>query len=337
MFSLYLAITILLGLSIYLLRHRRAANLALLLFTIALGFTVLEGYYRYLYVKSDGMGQLMKNFSDRYYRLDKYGLRDSHLPLSQSQANLIVLGDSHVFGAGLKKSSQRFSHLLAKEYPSLHVVTLGFPGWDTKTEAEKFMHYVGASEARIPLVVLAYFYNDIEEEATPADYERDKTAQAPAKATALDHAFQVAAHYSRLIEMMYYRIGYPRLVSDRLGQIQLFYADPIVRDRHLATLEQFRDTLRERYSAHLLVVLLPYLHSTELLNRTKFYQDFEQALRQRQFDFISMQPVFASYGVKKLWVNRFDPHTNPFANRLIAREITDHLEKEPSVLAPPQR
>lgn len=333
MFIAYALVTILLGYGVFLLRHHWTANLALLLFTLSLCFTGMEAYYRYFYVKSDGMGALMKNFSDRYYRLDSHGLRASHLPLSKTKDNLIVLGDSHVFGAGLKHPSDRFAELLAKHHPALHVINLGFPGWDTKTEAVQFEKYVGDNHARIPLVILTYFYNDIEEEATPADRERNKSPQPAGTETALDRALQSISRYSRFVQMIYYRIGYPRLVQDRLGQIQQFYQDPIVRDRHLATLVRFRDVLKQRYSANLLIVLLPYLHNEELLHKTAFYGMFEQALAQRGFDFVSLQPVFATYPVEKLWVNRFDPHTNPFANRLIAEAIIKHLSQHPEALS----
>jgi hypothetical protein len=332
LFIIYLAATLFFGLLVYVLRRHWSANLALLLFTVTFIFTVIETYYRYFYCQSDGLGMLMKNFAARYYQYDRYGLRDSHLPLSKSKPNLIVLGDSHVFGAGLKHPRDRFSELLAGRYPDLHVVNLGFPGWDTKTEMVQFEKYIGQTNARIPLVVLAYFFNDIEEEATPADRERDPSPYPPAKANSVDRILQSTSKYSRAIEMFYYRIGYPRLVRDRLGQIQRFYQDPIICNRHLATLEQFRTLLRDRYSANLLVVLLPYLHTKELLEKKQFYQNFEIALWQRGFSYLSMQPIFSSYGVSKLWVNRFDPHTNPFANRLVADAIGDYLKRHPEML-----
>ena len=80
MFTAYVAGTILFGLSVYFLRRSWAGNLALLLFSLSLCFTSLEGYYRFLYLQSDGMGRLMKNFAARYYRIDSHGLRASHLP-----------------------------------------------------------------------------------------------------------------------------------------------------------------------------------------------------------------------------------------------------------------
>jgi hypothetical protein len=329
LFSVYVAVAILLGLLVYFLRQSRAANVALLLFSLTFCFTCLEAYYRFFYIKSDGFGQLMKNFSARYYHLDAYGLRASHLPLSQTKDNLIVIGDSHVFGAGLKYPAERFSELLAAHYPHLHVVNLGLPGWDTKTELEQFTKYVGQSRVSIPLVILTYFFNDIEEDVSASDREADKPPHPPARETGLDRALQSVSKYSRLVEMLYYRLGYPRLVHDRIDQIQRFHKNPVIRSRHLATLERFRGLVEKRYSARLLIVVLPYLHSDPLLHETKFYQKFEKTLGDHGFDYIAMQPVFAIYGAGKLRVNRFDPHPNRFANQLIAKAIIDYLDKHP--------
>jgi hypothetical protein len=332
LFIIYLLVTAFLGLLVYLLRRHWAANVALLLCTVCLFFTGLEAYYRYLYCQSDGLGMLMDNFARRYYRYDSYGLRASHLPPSANKDNLIILGDSHVFGAGLKDPNERFSALLAAHYPALHVVNLAQPGWDTKTEAGQFEHYLDGTKAHIPLVILAYFFNDIEEEATPEDRKRDPSPYPAAQETALDRALQWASRYSRAIQMFYYRLGYPRLVRDRLGQIQLFYKDPLVRNRHLETLERFRDQLRQRYGANLLLVLLPYLHTEKLLHNDSFYRSFEKTLAHHGFQYLSMQPVFERHKVKELQVNRYDPHTNGFANRLIAEAIIDYLNRHPAML-----
>ncbi len=333
MFTVYIAVTIALGVSVYFLRQTRAANAALMLCSLSLCLTSLEAYYRFFYIQSDGLGRGMENFSDRYYRFDSYGLRDSHLPLSETKENLVVVGDSHVFGAGLESTSERFSERLAAHYPDLHVINLGLPGWDTKTETAKLTQYLGQGNAAIPLVVLTYFFNDIEEDVTAADFERVTGPIPPVKATAVDDALQWISKYSRLVELFYYRIGYPRLVRDRLGQIQMFYKDPAIISRHVATLEHFRSLVEEQYSARLLVVVLPYLHSDRLLKKTGFYRGFDKKLSKHGFSYLDMQPVFATYGVHKLWVNRFDPHTNGFANQLIAESIIRFLDQHSEVFS----
>jgi hypothetical protein len=343
LFTAYIAVTIALGLLVYLLRHGRIANVALMVFSLSLCLTAIEGYYRFFYIQSDGFGRLMKNFADRYYRFDSYGLRDSHLPLSETKANLVVVGDSHVFGAGLKFTSERFSERLAARYPDLHVINLGLPGWDTKTETARLTEYLGHRSApiappgqghppRIQLVVLTYFFNDIEEDVTAGDRERITGPIPPAKATAADAVLQWISKYSRFVELFYYRIGYPRLVRDRLDQIQMFYKDPAIMSRHLATLEQFRSVVEGQYSARLLVVILPYLHSDALLNKTSLYRGFAKKLSEHDFNYIDMQPIFAAYGVQKLRVNRFDPHTNSFANQLIAGTVIAFLDQHPEKL-----
>jgi hypothetical protein len=327
-------VTFALGFAIYWLRRSFAANIALVLLSVSLCFTGLEAYFRFFYIKSDGFGRLEKNFAARYYRLDSYGLRDSHLPLSTAQDNIVVLGDSFVFGAGLKSTSDRLCEQLAAHYPQHHFVNLGLPGWDTRTEIERTNKYLDDTSAVIPLVVLVYFFNDIEEDVTPADRARVVPPLAPSKETAIDRALQRLADYSRFVEFVYFRVRYPRLVSDRLTQIQMFYNDPEIRARHLASLERLRSLLTERYRARLLIVVLPYLHSDELLHRTAFYRDFENALDERGFSYIDMQPVFAKYGAGKLWVHRFDPHTNPFANELMAKSVADYLTLHPDALQP---
>lgn len=326
MFVIYIAVTGALGVSVYLLKRNRLANLALMLFSLSLCLTGLEAYYRFFYCQSDGFGRLSKNFSERYYRLDAYGLRASNLPLSETKDNLVVVGDSHVFGAGLKSPSERFSEKLAAHYPELHVINLGWPGWDTKTETGQLTKYLGDTRARIPLVVLTYFFNDIEEDVTAADRQRLTPSTPPAEPTRVDQALQWLSNYSRFLELFYYRIGYPRLVRDRLDQIQSFYKDPAIMKQHLATLEQFRSVAEKRYSARLLVVILPFLHSEELLHNNEPYESFRDSLSSHGFNWCDMQPVFVSHGLNKLRVNRFDPHTNAYANQLIAEAIISDFD-----------
>ena len=329
---IFIAITAALAGAVYLLRRRKIAKPLLLLCSLSLCFTAAETYFRFFYVRSDGFARLSKNFADRYYKIDAFGLRASNLPPSEEKPNLVLLGDSHVFGAGLKQPSERLSEQLAVHYPQLHVVNLGYPGWDTRTQTEQLTQHLGNAGARIPLIVLAYFFNDIEEDVTPADRERLAPPVQPEQPTVLDRILQKAAVYSRFVELFYYRIGYPRLVRDRLEQIRTFYQDAEIRQRHLTTLERLREVAREQYSANLLVVLLPYLHSEELLNRVEFYAPFRAALGARGFESIDLQPVFATHGASRLIVHRFDPHTNAFANQLAAKEVVSYLDSHPAML-----
>lgn len=330
---IFLGITCVLAVGVYLVRNTRAANLLLLLATLSACLLGCETYYRYFYCQSDGFGRVEKNFARRYYKLDQFGLRDSNLPASETKPNLVVVGDSHVFGAGLKSPKQRFSNLLARHYKDLHVLNIGFSGWDTVTEARKVREYLGDTRARIPLVILTYFFNDVEEDVTPADRIRLATSSPPTP-TVVDRTLQALSEHSRFVEVFYYHLGYPRLVRHRLEEIGRFYHDNAIMERHLATLENLRTSLRTNYSARLLIVVLPYLHSEELLTSADVYEPFRAALAEHQFDTVDMQPVFAGYSAKKLAVNRFDPHTNAFANRLIADQIISYLTAHPDTMTP---
>ncbi len=148
---IYVAITVALGCAVFLLRRSALGKVALMLFTVTLCFGALETYYRYFYVRSDGFGRLSRNFAERYYHLDEHGLRASNLPPSREKRNIIVLGDSHVFGAGLKRPSERLSEQLAARHPQLHVINLGLSGWDTRTQIDQLTSRLGDTQASIPL------------------------------------------------------------------------------------------------------------------------------------------------------------------------------------------
>ena len=329
---IYVAVTAALGWLVFLLRRNALGQVALMLFTLSLCFLALETYYRFFYVRSDGFGRLSRNFAERYYQLDEHGLRASNLPPSAEKENIVVLGDSHVFGAGLKQPSERLSEQLAARYRQMHVINLGLPGWDTRTQIEQLTTLLGDTRARIPLIVLTYFFNDIEEDVSAADRERLVAPAAPPEPTVLDRALQSISNHSLCVELFYYRIGYPRLVRDRLEQIRTFYEDPAVLQQHLATLERLREVARDRYSANVLALLLPYLHSEELLNRVEFYQRFARELSARGFHVVDMQPIYARHGTSKLIIHRFDPHTNAFANQLAADAVVSYLNARPELL-----
>lgn len=331
-FAAYLIVTFGLAFALYSVRRTRLANLTLLFFSLSLCVTGLEAYYRFFYAESDGFARLSKNFQERYYHWDAYGLRTSNLPLAATKKNIVVIGDSHVFGAGLKSPAERFSAKLGAHYPDFHVINLGMSGWDTKTETAQLTKFLGHSRAPIPLVVLAYFFNDIEEDVTAEDRLRLVPPTPPAEPTAIDRAFQRLSNCSRFVELFYYRVGYPRLVRDRLDQIQLFYRDPSLMTRHLESLEQFRSLVEKQYSARLLIVILPFLHSEELLHKNEFYENFRQTLSQHGFNSVDMQPVFARYRTNQLCLSKFDPHPNAFANQLIADAIISHLDAHPDHL-----
>ena len=312
----------------------RLGNLALFLFSLALCLTGLEGYYHFFFAESDGFGQLSRNFAARYYRYDQFGLRGSNLPPSETELNLVFAGDSFVFGHGLKSINDRFSNKVAGHYPNLHVINIGFMGWDTKTETSEVKRFLGETKAAIPLVVLTYFFNDIEEDITPADRARLIPVVMAPKPSTTDKVFQALSKQSRFIELFYYRFVYPRLVSSRLDQILMFYNDAEIVGRHLASLEEFRSMVSNQYGARLLLIVLPYLHSDQLLHDNAFYERFRNRLNEHRFEYIDMQPIFANYTVKKLQVNRFDPHTNAFANDLIADAVLKHLSQYPEDLRP---
>src|SRR4029078_6112892 len=133
---------------------------------------------------------------------------------------------SFVFGAGVKSTADRFSEILVQHYPGFHVVSIGLGGWDTKPERAEDTKHLGDTHASIPLVILTYFYNDIEEEVTAADRARLLPPIPETKPSRTDKLLQLCSKQSRFVELFYYRFRFPYLVRPRLEQILMFYRDP---------------------------------------------------------------------------------------------------------------
>ena len=90
--------------------------------------------------------------------------------------------------------------------------------------------------------------------------------------------------------------------------------------------------VEKQYSAHLLIVILPFLHSKELLRKNELYEPLRQSLSEHGFTYLEMQPILAKYRTKQLCVSEFDPHTNAFANQLTADAIISYLKAHPDHL-----
>jgi hypothetical protein len=106
-------------------------------------------------------------------RTNTLGFRDvEHAGKAAGVTRVAVLGDSFVFGSGVRQD-ETLTHLLAARLgPSFEVVNLGVPGYGTD-QALLTLRRWGPLLA--PDVVLSgFFWNDIMENASPKIYEMEK-------------------------------------------------------------------------------------------------------------------------------------------------------------------
>ena len=107
-----------------------------------------------------------ENFAKKYYKEDKWGFRDSLLPLSLQKLNIIILGDSFVYGHGFKSPEARYSNMLRGMLEDFHVVNLSECGASTDEEILFLLEH-RRRKAKTSLIVLNYVFNDIESSIPP--------------------------------------------------------------------------------------------------------------------------------------------------------------------------
>ena len=89
------------------LRLLLVGNLALLLSLLAVSFTALETYYRFLYDSTDsfGLSKAMDRWMERHYQANDWGFRDnidySSRRSASSDQRITFLGDSFTAGHGI--------------------------------------------------------------------------------------------------------------------------------------------------------------------------------------------------------------------------------------------
>lgn len=276
----------------------------------------IEVYFQYVWARSDSYGWLSRNFARQHYHADVHGYRDSGLPLSEERENLVIVGDSLVFGAGLEDAGQRYANLVRLARPDLHVVVLSTIGGGTRDET-RFLARHARSQARTRAVILNYTFNDIQD-ATPEDF----IAMPPGHALWKPYFERIES-----LRHLYYRVAISERAYDvyRTGRLQEAYADPGLLAAHTRDLRAFGEVARERYRAPVVLVLWPDLTRRE---RDPAYERIAAVGEAQGFAVVDLVPALVGHEVSELVVSERDRHPSPLANRLIADRVLRSIPGE---------
>lgn len=96
----------------------------------------------------------------RFYTTNKYGLRGAVIPIADSydKKNIVLLGDSYVFGIGVNDGEEFASILAEKLKQEFNVINMGMGGWGLTQEIRRFYDF--GRLYRPSLVVLMFSGND---------------------------------------------------------------------------------------------------------------------------------------------------------------------------------
>lgn len=149
------------------MRHAKyLVSLTLTLITIYFCYYIAETYFfdKFFYQKSVKYGYI--SIKDENSNLKKYGNRSFYLNNIDSQTfdknkfNIVIIGDSYVWGTGIK-NNQRFSKLLENKLNQdkpTRVVSLGKPGWNI---IDYLREYELISKYNPDIIIFTLVTNDI--------------------------------------------------------------------------------------------------------------------------------------------------------------------------------
>lgn len=131
------------------MKNRVKENMLLLVLVLIIIIVILEFFFRFFYIETDSMGITLSGgkWKERYCRYNNEGFRDNknfYIGKPEGVFRIGILGDSFVFGYGIKKIENRFSDILEKSIRdtygiSCEVYNIAKCGWNTLDEQNYFL------------------------------------------------------------------------------------------------------------------------------------------------------------------------------------------------------
>ncbi len=311
--------------------HQALIGLAFWLFLFVIVFSAFEGYFRYIYDKTDTLGFLKVNekWMQRhvvYTTYKQYYFRTMPFSFEKPEGTIRigVMGDSIAFGAGIKDPANRFSDLFEKKLNGAgykaQVINFAIPGYDTYGETQI---YKGVKDLHFDILVWSYFLNDIEDaggQTTPGSAILAKNSQ---RAKILE----AMSNFSYFLDYVYWRITSTHQTTiNELGQADLnAYRNPDRLTKHYSDIRRFVEELKSDNVVPV-VVVFPYI--AQIGPNYPAYDIHE-----------TIAKIFGANGVKSidlidnlkdkdarsLWASNFDPHPNEYVHSLAADRLFNKI------------
>lgn len=258
------------------------------------------------------------------YETNSLGLRNEEVQFGKQETTfrLLVLGDSFIWGDGLKQneliSSKIASQLDKKDPRNVEVINGGIGGFNTKDEYNQLVRLFPYYEP--DLVILFFFTNDV----LATDTSNQITNW---KVNLNDFLRENSAFYS----FLYYSIK--NFLSLNSGAPSLFLpSDYFDIDDSKPGWVNFKKYFRliksfcAQNNTLLLFVIIPTLTNLDsnypYIDIQNKVTAFVSSLNTKVYDLF---PTFSNYPASELWVSSHNKHWNDKATSLAAKELSDFI------------
>jgi len=294
-----------------------------------LTFSVFEGYFRYVYDESDGLGflQVNKRWQERHVVYNNFFKRDKNFKVEKPDGiiRIGILGDSITFGAGIANTEDRFSNILQKNLGesgiNAEVYNLGVPGLDSHEEIKL---YQDLSYLNFDIVVWQYFLNDIQPE------DKGEPAKIISKNAYANDFMRWLTENSTFFDFLYWRFSSKYSTTfDQLGTHYLsMYSDESALKSHEEELSKFIGELRGQ-DKKIIVIIFPFI---ELLGpnypATEAHNKLQHFFKSQDIQAIDLLDNLKSENWKDLVASKFDTHPNEKVHMLAAEKLYEKVYLE---------
>lgn len=253
------------------------------------------------------------------YHTNRYGLRgpDFSAQKPPGVTRILILGDSFVFGEGVKDedtvTAQLQRLLNARGNETFEIINTAVGSWDTDCEVNYLERYGLSFEPDI--VMVGYVLND-----TPSDIGVDMwdNVTSTSQNRALRESYLVSYVYSMIAQRTRTRRFVAEMVAsarERRNEWEYSFA-ALSRGQELAT------SIGARY----IVFIYPFLY--ELSDRYPFtglHAMVVDYCRAHDIEVIDLLPDYIGSRASDLWVHPRDPHPNAKGHHIAAQVLADHL------------
>jgi len=296
-------------------------NALIALILLVFAGLVAETYLRFVSVDTDAFGATLtcQRWQKAYAQVNSQYFRDpewtEEKPLGVMR--IAFLGDSFVYGWGIKDENDRFTNLLQRRFDehrpgAVRVMNFGWANWDTRAELHALTTVL--PDYHVDEIVLCYLPNDIAPLVPALAHENPRDALS-------DHYLNTESSF--LVNYLYYRILARRfaLATDYWDALANGYANPKIWTEHAADLDRMI-TFCKMQGIRFRVVLFPLL----MTNGSKYKaRDIHEKLAEffalRKVETVDLLSVVENHDAKSLIVNNHDAHPNELANRFFAEAI----------------
>ena len=313
-------------------------NLVVFVFILLHIIMGLEFYYRYIFDETDNIFQMKttQRWFDRHVVYNAFTFRDEHFPGDKDpeELRLAIIGDSFVFGYGIKNSAERLNEQLEakikKACGKSRVHAIAQPGMDTVHELAFLKQYV----ARKPYdgVILGYFLNDQAGDDTATNLPW--YGQINGWRTRPMVGFLMKNSFALEYFLVHLSLQFDPQVLKGADYYGALYRNEEVWRNHTKTLDTFIKTTRP-YRLPLMVVLFPVMNT---IGDQYPYRDVHAKLAsyfsQNNIPVVDLEPSYSALGREAVMVSKRDFHPNERGHAIAADLVYEKLKETNLVQCP---